>query len=92
MLEGIEPSIALTGGPWYTDNELDTEFIQNLTEACFKFISDIASHFPHLQHKFPNIHSEFSKGSECVHWSPLPDIQSPKIPKRRKYSKFTQEG
>lgn len=43
MLEGIEPSIALTGGPWYTDNELDTEFIQNLTEACYKLISDIVS-------------------------------------------------
>ncbi|KAF8803910.1 hypothetical protein BYT27DRAFT_7195256 [Phlegmacium glaucopus] len=42
MLEGLEPSIALTGGPWYTDNELDTEFIQNLTEACYKFISDIS--------------------------------------------------
>lgn len=42
MLEGLEPSIALTGGPWYTDNELDTEFIQNLTEACFKFISDLS--------------------------------------------------
>ena len=43
MLEGLEPSIALTGGPWYTDNELDTEFIQNLTEACYKFISDLVS-------------------------------------------------
>ncbi|KIJ94152.1 hypothetical protein K443DRAFT_683996 [Laccaria amethystina LaAM-08-1] len=42
MLEGLEPSIALTGGPWYTDNELDTEFIQNLTEACYKFISDLS--------------------------------------------------
>ncbi|KAH9482618.1 putative DNA-directed RNA polymerase III subunit rpc6 [Psilocybe cubensis] len=42
MLEGIEPSISLTGGPWYTDNELDTEFIQNLTEACYKLISDIS--------------------------------------------------
>lgn len=41
MLEGLEPSIALTGGPWYTDNELDTEFIQNLTEACYRLISDI---------------------------------------------------
>ncbi|PPQ77738.1 hypothetical protein CVT25_011173 [Psilocybe cyanescens] len=42
MLEGIEPSISLTGGPWYTDNELDTEFIQNLTEACYKLIGDIS--------------------------------------------------
>ncbi|EAU84573.2 RNA polymerase III subunit Rpc34 [Coprinopsis cinerea okayama7 len=42
MLEGLEPSIALTGGPWYTDNELDTEFIQHLMDACYKFISDIS--------------------------------------------------
>ncbi|KXN87880.1 putative DNA-directed RNA polymerase III subunit rpc6 [Leucoagaricus sp. SymC.cos] len=41
MLEGLEPSIALTGGPWYTDNELDTEFIQHLTDACYKFIRDL---------------------------------------------------
>jgi DNA-directed RNA polymerase III subunit RPC6 len=46
MLEGIEPSISLTGGPWYTDNELDTEFIQNLTEACYKLIRDIVSDLP----------------------------------------------
>lgn len=42
MLEGLEPSIALTGGPWYTDNELDTEFIQHLMDACYKFICDIS--------------------------------------------------
>ena len=41
MLEGLEPSIALTGGPWYTDNELDTEFIQHLSGACLKFIRDL---------------------------------------------------
>lgn len=40
MLEGLEPSVALTGGPWYTDNELDTEFIDTLIKACFKFIRD----------------------------------------------------
>jgi DNA-directed RNA polymerase III subunit RPC6 len=41
MLEGLEPSIALTGGPWYTDNELDTEFIEHLRGACLKFIRDV---------------------------------------------------
>jgi len=45
MLESLEPSIALTGGPWYTDNELDTEFIQHLTGACLKFIRDIVRPF-----------------------------------------------
>lgn len=47
MLEGLEPSIALTGGPWYTDNELDTEFIQHLMDACYKFICDIVRHPTH---------------------------------------------
>lgn len=61
MLEGMEPSITLTGGPWYTDNELDTEFIQNLTEACYKFISDIVSHLLHLQHKFVTFIQSFPK-------------------------------
>ena len=48
MLEGLEPSVALTGGPWYTDNELDTEFIQHLMDACYKFIYDMVSseHLP----------------------------------------------
>lgn len=41
MLEGIEPSISLTGGPWYTDNELDTEFIDTLMKACLKLIRDM---------------------------------------------------
>jgi hypothetical protein len=43
MFEGLEPSISLTGGPWYTDNELDTEFIQHLTEVCYKFVRDTVS-------------------------------------------------
>ncbi|KAF9563689.1 hypothetical protein CPC08DRAFT_686206 [Agrocybe pediades] len=52
MLEGLEPSIALTGGPWYTDNELDTEFIQNLTDVCYKLISDIS--FPKRRNEQDN--------------------------------------
>ncbi|KAJ8515966.1 hypothetical protein ONZ45_g6644 [Pleurotus djamor] len=40
MVEGLEPSIALTGGPWYTDNELDTEFIKLLMNACLRFIQE----------------------------------------------------
>ncbi|KAG6833781.1 hypothetical protein H0H87_001213 [Tephrocybe sp. NHM501043] len=42
MLDNLEPSVTLTGGPWYTDNELDTEFIQHLSDACLKFIRDIS--------------------------------------------------
>ena len=41
MLEGVEPSVALTGGPWYTDNELDVAFINTLIRACLKIVRDM---------------------------------------------------
>ncbi|KAI0057324.1 hypothetical protein BV25DRAFT_1995044 [Artomyces pyxidatus] len=40
MMAHLEPSVELTGGPWYTDNELDTEFIKLLCTACLRFIKD----------------------------------------------------
>ncbi|KAI0784041.1 RNA polymerase Rpc34 subunit-domain-containing protein [Abortiporus biennis] len=40
MLFHLEPSVEVTGGPWYTDKELDTEFIKLLSAACLKFIRD----------------------------------------------------
>jgi DNA-directed RNA polymerase III subunit RPC6 len=40
MLSELEPSVELTGGPWYTDNELDTEFIKNLSAAILHYIKD----------------------------------------------------
>ncbi|KAI0646594.1 RNA polymerase Rpc34 subunit-domain-containing protein [Trametes meyenii] len=40
MLENLQPALALTGGPWYTDKELDTEFIKLLSDVCLKFIRE----------------------------------------------------
>ena len=40
MLFNLEPSSTITGGPWYTDSELDTEFINLLASACLKFIQE----------------------------------------------------
>ncbi|KZT02415.1 uncharacterized protein LAESUDRAFT_661947 [Laetiporus sulphureus 93-53] len=40
MLSHLEPSTELTGGPWFTDNELDTEFIKLLSGVCLKIIRD----------------------------------------------------
>jgi hypothetical protein len=40
MLFHLEPSVELTGGPWYSENELDTEFIRLLSRACLQFIRD----------------------------------------------------
>lgn len=38
MLYNLQPSIDVTGGPWFTDSELDTEFIDTLVEVCWRFI------------------------------------------------------
>lgn len=40
MLFHLQPSVEITGGPWYTDNELDTEFIKLLSGAVLHFIKD----------------------------------------------------
>lgn len=43
MLANLTPSVELSGGPWYTDNELDTAFIAGLSNVCLKFIQDKVS-------------------------------------------------
>jgi DNA-directed RNA polymerase III subunit RPC6 len=45
MLFSLTPSTELTGGPWFTDNELDTEFIQQLSSAILRYIRErVSSH------------------------------------------------
>lgn len=43
MLEELQPSIELSGGPWYTDNELDTEFIGYLLRGIRKCLQERVS-------------------------------------------------
>lgn len=38
MLANLVPSVELTGGPWFTDNELDVEFVGALKRICHKII------------------------------------------------------
>jgi DNA-directed RNA polymerase III subunit RPC6 len=38
MLYDVTPSSEVTGGAWYTDQELDTDFIDTLAVACYKYI------------------------------------------------------
>lgn len=40
MLAGITPSVEMTGGPWFTDNELDTEFVAMLKKIAYKYLRD----------------------------------------------------
>jgi len=39
MLYELTPSIEVSGGPWFTDSELDHEFINELLSAMSKFIA-----------------------------------------------------
>ena len=48
MLAHLEPSTELTGGPWYTDKELDAEFIKLLSEICLKIVRDRVSGSPEV--------------------------------------------
>jgi len=62
MLAHLEPSVEVTGGPWYTDNELDTEFIKLLSTACLHYIRDrvslvIVCHY-NIYSKFPLVISQ----------------------------------
>ncbi|KAI8323842.1 RNA polymerase Rpc34 [Martensiomyces pterosporus] len=38
MLIDVNPSADITGGPWYTDQEMDTDFIDQLAKQCYQFI------------------------------------------------------
>ncbi|KAJ2546862.1 34-kDa subunit of RNA polymerase III (C) [Coemansia sp. RSA 1933] len=44
MLVNVSPSADVTGGPWYTDQEMDTDFIDQLAKQCYQFI--FAHSFP----------------------------------------------
>lgn len=43
MLAGIQPSVELTGGPWFTDNELDTELVEQLKKIVHKRLQQLVS-------------------------------------------------
>ncbi|KAJ2506428.1 34-kDa subunit of RNA polymerase III (C) [Coemansia sp. RSA 2049] len=38
MLINVDPSSDVTGGPWYTDQEMDSDFIDQLARQCYQFI------------------------------------------------------
>jgi DNA-directed RNA polymerase III subunit RPC6 len=40
MLSELSPAVELTGGAWFSDHELDVEFIRALGLMCEKFIKD----------------------------------------------------
>ncbi|CCK73486.1 DNA-directed RNA polymerase III subunit C34 NDAI_0G05030 [Naumovozyma dairenensis CBS 421] len=62
MLYNLQPSIEVTGGPWFTEGELDVEFINSLLTIVWRFICGTT---------FPNGFKGFSNGMKEVHYSPM---------------------
>jgi DNA-directed RNA polymerase III subunit RPC6 len=52
MLYDLTPSADVSGGPWYSEHELDTAFIQAISDACLRYIT---------QRSFPKPSSSCSK-------------------------------
>lgn len=70
MLFNLQPSSEVTGGAWYTDQELDTEFIDSLKTACLKYISARVSIRKEQERRSgtqtSNFHAEFPKKRGCA--------------------------
>lgn len=82
MLEGLEPSVELTGGAWYIDGELDTGLIHHLSEACLKVIREMVCCAFHLQlaSKASDLLTEFSKTPAWQRRGHISYIQLSEIP------------
>ncbi|KAK9325330.1 RNA polymerase Rpc34 [Lipomyces orientalis] len=63
MLASLQPSIDVTGGPWFTDSELDTEFISSLLSIVFRYL--MSESFPSEDDKpiFPTTSKKKNRNS-----------------------------
>lgn len=78
MLYHLTPSIEVTGGPWFTNSELDTDFIDSLLIIVWKFVA--SKTFPHCFKQkgvIPGGRKQFSYSAETVKGtgSQLPTLQ-----------------
>ncbi|KAJ3076942.1 34-kDa subunit of RNA polymerase III (C) [Quaeritorhiza haematococci] len=65
MLAELEPSVELTGGAWYTDQEYDLEFITALSTQCYKFI--YSRSFPKNKDSiYPSDHPSYPTASDIL--------------------------
>ncbi|EIW51661.1 uncharacterized protein TRAVEDRAFT_137014 [Trametes versicolor FP-101664 SS1] len=72
ILASLQPATELTGGPWYTDKELDTEFIKLLSDVCLKIVQDRS--FPRVKERqetehrplYPCSHTAYATSQQHV--------------------------
>ncbi|QRV84820.1 DNA-directed RNA polymerase III subunit C34 [Ceratobasidium sp. AG-Ba] len=47
ILANLQPSVEVSGGPWYNNSEFETEFVQTLCNVCLNYIQKLS--FPAAQ-------------------------------------------
>lgn len=59
MLIGLNPSTDITGGPWFSETELDVEFINELCKVCLRFITSKSFSSSHPEKLLPPTHFQY---------------------------------
>ncbi|CEP61748.1 DNA-directed RNA polymerase III subunit C34 LALA0_S03e10066g [Lachancea lanzarotensis] len=67
MLYNLQPSIEVTGGPWFTDSELDVEFINSLLTIVWRFVAEKT---------YPNGFNNFTGAKEVLYASHVNNFAS----------------
>ncbi|CCG81250.1 DNA-directed RNA polymerase III subunit RPC6 [Taphrina deformans PYCC 5710] len=69
MLYDLIPSIEVSGGPWFTDSELDVEFVGKLSNAIERFInSKSRPKNKEFERLFPPSHTGFPTAQGIHEW------------------------
>ncbi|PRT55502.1 DNA-directed RNA polymerase III subunit RPC6 [Wickerhamiella sorbophila] len=72
MLYALQPSIELTGGPWFTEGELDSDFINTMLTLVWSFIADStypqAFQAPFAQMCYPPDYKDFPILEDVHSW------------------------
>lgn len=68
MLYSLTPSEEVSGGPWYTDQELDLEFINTLYEACLRYIKDKSFPKGRMEYVHPPEYRDYPSAKEITQY------------------------
>lgn len=69
MLYDLVPSIEVSGGPWFTDSELDVDFVNQLSVAIEKFIKTRSvPKNQDLERIYPASHAKYPTSQEIHAW------------------------
>ncbi|SCV69758.1 BQ2448_1152 [Microbotryum intermedium] len=84
MMSNIAPSVELTGGPWFTDNELDVEFVEALKKITLTYLTK--------QTRPRSYKSKNAMPNELARFPLWPVSASPRLPRVRDVLDYITES